>query len=120
MPNLLVLMQMRGLSGIPALAGRVTNVSGQMCTVTVDANPGNIDIQKAIDERTFRRSIYTDNGHTHSSVCLLRFAIYGDDGHKADVQAIRFDAEAGGVLCEVVPSEGEVEIVVGDKADISS
>lgn len=117
-PQMLMLVRGRGLSGTPALAGRVTNVSGRTCTITVDANPGNIDIQKAIDERTYQQSTYTDDGHSRKIVCLLRFAIYGDDGHKADVQAIRFDAEAGGVLCEVVPSESDVKIVVGDKADI--
>jgi hypothetical protein len=119
-PMLTPQMLVRGLSGTPALAGRVTNVFGQTCTITVDANPGNIDIQKAIDERTYQRSTYADDGHSRKSVCLLRFAIYGDDGHKADVQAVRFDAEAGGVLCEVVPSESDVKIVVGDKADIKS
>jgi len=105
-----------GLPGTPELTGQVTEVSGQKCTIVIDANPDNVDIKRAIDDRKVRVVTYSDDGRTDDIVGYLKFAIYDEDGHKAEVRAIGFDAATSSVTCEFVNADDRAKILIGDKA----
>lgn len=82
----------------PDLAGTVSNASGRLCTIAIGENPGNVDIQSMINRMPFR------------------FAIYDDNGFKAEAVATKYEASANAVLCNVMFSKGEATIRTGDKA----
>tara|TARA_R110002094_G_scaffold14667_16_gene25677 strand:+ start:332 stop:850 length:519 start_codon:yes stop_codon:yes gene_type:complete len=83
---------------VPALEGTVTGVSGDDCTVVVVANPGNVDIQSIITRTPFR------------------FAVYDENGFKAEAVATSYDAASNVVKCHLTFTKGDATIVVGDKA----
>lgn len=109
-------LHMNGIVGTPELAGRVTAVSGETCTITVDANPGNVDIERAVADRTFSVSRYSDDRQWNEVAGYLRFAIYGEDGYKAEVRAFAYDAESNSVMCKNMDAGDGVIIVAGDNA----
>lgn len=82
----------------PDLAGTVTNASGRLCTISIGENPGNVDIQSVINRMPFR------------------FAIYDDNGFKAEAVATKYEASANAVLCNLMFTKGEATIRTGDKA----
>ncbi|MFT4840328.1 MAG: cell division protein FtsL [Planctomycetota bacterium] len=82
----------------PDLAGTVTNASGRLCTISIGENPGNVDIQSVISRMPFR------------------FAIYDDNGFKAEAVATKYEASANAVLCNLMFTKGEATIRTGDKA----
>ena len=82
----------------PALEGTVTGVSGDDCTVVVVANPGNVDIQSIITHTPFR------------------FAVYDENGFKAEAVATNYDAASNVVKCHLTFTKDDATIVVGDKA----
>jgi len=82
----------------PDLAGVVTNASGRLCTISIGENPGNVDIQSMIQRRPFR------------------FAIYDDNGYKAEAVATKYEPSANSVLCNLMFTNGEATIRTGDKA----
>jgi hypothetical protein len=82
----------------PDLAGTVTNASGRLCTIAIVGNPGNVDIQSVISRMPFR------------------FAIYDDNGFKAEAVATKYEASAKAVLCKVMFTNGQATIRTGDKA----
>ena len=82
----------------PDLAGTVTNSSGRLCTISIGKNPGNVDIQSIISRMPFR------------------FAIYDDSGYKAEAVATKYEPSANAILCNLMFTQGETTIRVGDKA----
>lgn len=82
----------------PLLAGTVTNASGRICTISIADNPGNVDINDQISRRPFR------------------FAIYDENGFKAEAVATRYEPSANAVLCDLMFTKGGVSIQTGDKA----
>lgn len=80
------------------LRGKVISVSGKLCTVVVDGNPGNVDVQAVIDRMPFRLQILDENGY------------------KAEVFASKYEAAANAVLCRLMFTKGDATIVIGDKA----
>tara|TARA_R110002072_G_scaffold228234_12_gene385378 strand:+ start:9956 stop:10981 length:1026 start_codon:yes stop_codon:yes gene_type:complete len=82
----------------PDLAGTVTNASGRLCTISIGENPGNVDIQSVISRMPFR------------------FAIYDDNGFKAEAVATKYEPSANAVLCNLMFTKGEATIRTGDKA----
>ncbi|MEC8253144.1 MAG: hypothetical protein VX044_08025 [Planctomycetota bacterium] len=93
--------KVRGFSeamAAPSLAGTVTNASGRLCTISISANPGNVDIQDQINRRPFS------------------FAIFDDNGYKAEAVATKYEASANAVLCTIRVRNGGAAIRTGDKA----
>lgn len=88
----------RGLGLPPLLEGTVTSADQRQCVVKLTNNPGNVDIEKSIARRPFR------------------FALYDEDGYKAECVATRYDASANAVLCRVVFRKDGVVLAQGDKA----
>jgi hypothetical protein len=82
----------------PDLAGTVTNASGRLCTIAINGNPGNVDIQSVINRMPFR------------------FAIFDDNGFKAEAVATKYEPSAKAVLCKVMFTKGSATIRTGDKA----
>jgi hypothetical protein len=82
----------------PTLAGVVTNASGRLCTISIGDNPGNVDIQDQISRMPFT------------------FAIYDENGYKAEAVATKYDASAKAVLCNLRFTKGAATIKNGDKA----
>ncbi|MCK5940807.1 MAG: hypothetical protein KAI24_02460 [Planctomycetes bacterium] len=82
----------------PTLAGTVTNASGRLCTISIADNPGNVDIQDQINRRPFR------------------FAIYDENGYKAEAVATKYEPSANAILCNVQFTNGSAKIRTGDKA----
>ncbi|MFT4511804.1 MAG: hypothetical protein ACI89X_002234 [Planctomycetota bacterium] len=82
----------------PDLAGTVSNASGRLCTIAIGENPGNVDIQSIINRMPFR------------------FAVYDENGFKAEAVATKYEPSANAVLCNLMFTKGEATIRVGDKA----
>ena len=82
----------------PDLEGKVVSVSGRLCTIVVTSNPGNADVKAAITRMPFR------------------FAIYDEDGYKAEAVATKYEAATKTALCQLMYTKGEAKIAVGDKA----
>jgi len=98
---LIAAAKVRGFSeamAAPSLAGTVTNSSGRLCTISISENPGNIDIQDQINRRPFS------------------FAIFDDNGYKADAVATKYVASANAVMCTIRVRSGGAAIRTGDKA----
>ncbi|MFT4513891.1 MAG: hypothetical protein ACI89X_004288 [Planctomycetota bacterium] len=89
--------RMHALLPVPDLAGKVIRVSGKLCVVVVDKNPDNVDIKKAIAQMP------------------LRFAIYDENGFKAEAVGTKYLAGANTVLGRMIFTKGETTIVIGDK-----
>jgi hypothetical protein len=81
----------------PNLAGLVTTSEGNLCTIQITSNPGNINIKEAIEMGKWG------------------FAIYDASGYKGEAIAQRYEESANAVFCRVVPV-GKGEIKQGDKA----
>lgn len=93
--------KVRGFSeamAAPSLAGTVTNASGRLCTISISANPGNVDIQDQINRRPFS------------------FAIFDDNGYKAEAVATSYVESANAVMCTIRVRNGGASIRTGDKA----
>jgi hypothetical protein len=82
----------------PTLEGTVTNASGRLCTISIGENPGNVDIQSAISRMPFS------------------FAVYDENGYKAEAIATKYEPSANAVFCNLKFTNGEATIRVGDKA----
>lgn len=82
----------------PTLAGTVTNASGNLLTVAVADNPGNVDIQDQIERRPFR------------------IAIYDETGFKAEAVATKYEPTANAILCNVMFKKDSATIRTGDRA----
>lgn len=82
----------------PLLEGAVTESAKGMVTIRISANPGDVDIQKLLEDRPFT------------------FAVYGDNGYKGEAVATKYESGAEVVLCRIVLRKGEATIEVGDKA----
>ena len=80
----------------PRFAGSVTSVAGYSCTLEVHENRFGKDIAAVVSQAPFR------------------IAIYDDDGFKAEAIAVFIDAATGGVVCRLMFTKGEVEVVEGD------
>ena len=83
----------------PNLSGTVTNASGRLCTISITANPGNVDIQDQIERRPFR------------------FAISDASGYKAEAVATKYEKSANAVLCNILLTNGSATIKTGDSAN---
>lgn len=98
---LIAAAKVRGFSeamAAPALSGTVTNASGRLCTISISANPGNVDIQDQINRRPFS------------------FAIFDDSGYKAEAVATSYVESANAVMCTIRVRNGGATIRTGDKA----
>lgn len=86
--------------GIPAprFAGVVTSVNGYSCTLDVRENRFGKGVAAVVAEAPFR------------------VAIYDDSGFKAEAIAVFIDPETGGVVCRLMFTKGEADIVKGDLA----
>ena len=82
----------------PTLAGTVTNASDRLLTISIADNPGEVDIQDQINRRPFR------------------FAIYDENGFKAEAVATKYEPTANAVLCNVMFKKGSAQIRTGDRA----
>ena len=82
----------------PDLAGTVSNAPGRLCTISIGENPGNVDIQEMITNMPFR------------------FAIFDENGFKAEAVATKYEPSANSVLCNVMFTKGQAAIRTGDKA----
>lgn len=80
----------------PNLAGTVITATGNLCTIQINDNPGNINIKEQIE------------------LGKWGFAIYDASGYKAEAIATKFEESSNAVLCKVIPVKGEVK--EGDKA----
>jgi uncharacterized protein YhaN len=80
----------------PNLSGTVTTSNGRLCTIQVTDNPGNVDIQQAIEQGRWT------------------FAIYDDKGYKGEAVAEKYEASANAVLCKVMLEKGSIK--EGDRA----
>jgi len=93
--------KIRGFSeamAAPTLSGTVTNASGRLCTISIVDNPGNVDIQDQINRRPFS------------------FAIFDENGYKAEAIATKYEASANAVLCTIRVRNNGATIRTGDKA----
>ena len=93
--------KVRGFSeamAAPSLSGTVTNASGRLCTISISANPGGVDIQDQINRRPFS------------------FAIFDDSGYKAEAVATSYVESANAVMCTIRIRNGGATIRTGDKA----
>lgn len=98
---LIAAAKVRGFSeamAAPSLSGTVTNASGRLCTISISANPGNVDIQDQINRRPFS------------------FAIFDDSGYKAEAVATSYVESANAVMCTIRVRNGGATIRTGDKA----
>ena len=98
---LIAAAKVRGFSeamAAPSLSGTVTNASGRLCTISISANPGNVDIQDQINRRPFS------------------FAIFDDSGYKAEAVATSYVESANAVMCTIRVRNGGASIRTGDKA----
>ncbi len=80
----------------PNLAGLVTSSGGNLCTVQITDNPGNVNIKEAIE------------------LGKWGFAIYDANGYKGEAIAEKFEESANAVLCKIFTVKGEIK--QGDKA----
>lgn len=81
----------------PNLSGLVTTSSGNLVTIQITDNPGNVDIKSEIERGKWG------------------FAIYDASGYKGEAYPERYEASANAVLCKIGLLKGG-EIREGDKA----
>jgi DNA repair exonuclease SbcCD ATPase subunit len=81
----------------PKLAGKVTHASGNLATIAVTDNPGNVDIQSQINQRKFS------------------FAVYDANTYKGEAVATEYVASQNAVLCTLIPAKNQT-IRTGDMA----
>jgi hypothetical protein len=81
----------------PNLSGLVTTAAGNLVTIQITDNPGNIDIKSEIERGKWG------------------FAIYDASGYKGEAYPERYEASANAVLCKVGLLKGGA-IREGDKA----
>ena len=76
---------------VPMLAGTVSMVTGNLCTLMITDNPSNAEIKP---------------GYT--------FAVYDQGGYKAEARVTKVDSDKGAAFCTFEIKNGDVK--VGDKA----
>ena len=81
----------------PNLAGLVTTAAGNLVTIQITDNPGNVDIKAEIERAKWG------------------FAIYDASGYKGEAYPERYEASANAILCKVGLLKGGA-IREGDKA----
>lgn len=81
----------------PNLSGLVTTAAGNLVTIQITDNPGNVDIKAEIERGKWG------------------FAIYDASGYKGEAFPERYEASANAVLCKVGLTKGGA-IREGDKA----
>lgn len=81
----------------PALAGQVTVVSNNLCTIQISENTGGVDIQDQISKGNWSFAIYDDKA-----------------GYKGEAVAKEYNAEANAVFCTIRLVKGTIQ--PGDKA----
>lgn len=86
----------RGMAA-PALAGQVTVVSDNLCTIQISENAGGVDIKDQIAKGNWSFAIYDDKA-----------------GYKGEAVAKEYNAEANAVFCTIRLVKGTIQ--PGDKA----
>lgn len=80
----------------PNLAGTVTNAAGNLCTIAITDNVGNVDVGDMLSKKSFS------------------FAIYDASGYKGEAIVQKFEPSENAVLCRLNLVKGDIK--VGDKA----
>ncbi|MBL8739353.1 MAG: hypothetical protein JNL12_23195 [Planctomycetes bacterium] len=81
----------------PALAGQVTVVNNNLCTIQISENTGGVDIQDQISKGNWSFAIYDDKS-----------------GYKGEAVAKEYNADANAVFCTIRLVKGTIQ--PGDKA----
>jgi len=80
------------------LAGTVIELSGDWLTLSVTANPGNVDIQRVLDRKP------------------PAFVVYRARSKVATAEAVRYDRDANTLRCRILAREPNATLALGDRA----